>query len=472
MRQKFLSPPAAALLLVMLILASCSKTHNWTQFRGSESNMLTELTGLPEEWDTVKNVAWTYKIEGTGWGSPVIWGNKIFFTSCFPEKVAPAPERNPMQAPPPPPRPGGAQQPQTPRPAQGNQGPPPQQDNDTAFLQDVYRWEVTCVDLGTGKQLWKQVAYHGNPRVKKHPMNNYATETAATDGKRVFAYFGNIGLFCYDLEGTLLWEKDFGAYKVLNGWGTGSCPVVYNGKVYIQNDNEENSFITALDAASGEELWRVQRDEKTNYSTPYIWKNRQRTELVAGGKTIRSYDPETGSELWSLKAGGEMNIPSAVGDANMLYTGNTSGQNAKGAFYAVKAGAEGDITPADSSSLSSGIAWIQPEANPGNSSPLLYDGYLYLVSNRGGEIRCINAADGSFVYNNRIAGLGAVWASPWGYDNRVWLYDENGTTFVLQGGNTFKYERKSKLNDKIWASVAITNGRYVFRGGEYLYCIK
>ncbi len=476
MKQRF---PFRSLIFILsvplLMITACSKQQNWPQFRGPGSNMLTLATSLPEEWDTLKNVAWTYELDGAGWGSPVVWGNKIFITSCFPEKVAPVPESNPMQAPPPPSRSAGAQQPQAgqpSRPAQGQQGPPPQVENDTVFKQDVYRWEVTCVDLNTGKQLWKQVAYHGNPRVKKHQMNNYATETAATDGKRVFAYFGNIGLFCYDMEGMLIWKKDFGAYKVLNGWGTGSCPVAFNGIVYIQNDNEESSFISALDAPTGEEKWRVQRDEKTNYSTPYIWKNSKRTELVAGGKTIRAYDPETGKELWSLKAGGEMNIPSAVGDANMLYTGNTSGQNARGSLFAVKAGSEGDITPAEGASAGNGIAWVFPEANLGNNSPLLYNGFIYIIAGRGGEIRCIKAADGSLVYNERVAGLGAVWASPWGYDGRVWFYGENGTTYSLQGGDTFKYEQKGKLDDKIWASVAITGDSYVFRGVKRLYCIK
>lgn len=473
MRQKLLFPPSIVLILAIIILASsCSRTQNWPQFRGPESNMLTAATTLPEEWDTIKNVEWTYELDGEGWGSPVVWGNKIFITSCFPEKVALVPERNPL-APPPPPGPAGAPQPQPGQtPSPGQQGPPPPEDIDSTFKQDVYRWEVTCVDLNTGKQLWKQVAYHGNPRVKKHPRNNYATETAATDGERVYAYFGNIGLFCYDLDGMLLWKKDFGAFKVLNGWGTGSCPVAYNDIVFIQNDNEENSFIAALDAATGDEKWRVQRDEKTNYSTPYIWKNSKRTELVVGGKTVRSYDPENGNELWSLKTGGEMNIPSAVGDENMLYIGNTSGQNAKGALFAVKSGAEGDVTPAEGATTSTGVAWIFPEAALGNSSPLLYNGFIYVIASRGGEIRCIKAADGSLAFKDRVAGLGAVWASPWGYDGRVWLYDENGNTYTLQAGDTFKYEQKNRLDDKIWASVAITGDAYIFRGVRKLYCIK
>ncbi len=303
---------ALVCIILFLILNSCTQKNNWPQFRGPEGNMLSSATNLPEVWDTVKNVAWTYRLDGAGWSSPIVWGNKVFITSCFPEKVALVPERGPQQGPPPLPRPGapgqgqGPQGGQAPRPGQGQPGAPPQEDNDTTFKQDVYRWEVTCIDLNTGKEFWKQVAYHGNPKVKKNPMNNYATETPATDGKRVYAYFGNIGLFCYDVYGNQLWKKDFGAYKVLNGWGTGSSPMLYNGMVYIQDDNEENSFIVALDAVTGEEKWRALRDEKTNYSTPYIWKNKIRTELVAGGKAVASYDPETGKPLWTMKAGGEM----------------------------------------------------------------------------------------------------------------------------------------------------------------------
>jgi len=454
---------ALAVFTCLLLFTSCSKKQNWPQFRGPEANMLSEAKDLPEEWDTVKNIAWTYKLDGAGWSSPIVWGDKIFITSSFPEKVAPVPERGPMPAPPP--RPGAAQ----PAP----QGPqPPQEDVDTAFMQDVYRLEVRCIDLNTGEELWKQVAFKGNPRVKKHPMNNYATETPSTDGERVYAYFGNTGLFCYDMEGGLLWKTDLGAYKVLNGWGTGSGPIVYNGTVFIQNDNEENSFIAAFDARTGMEKWRVQRDEKTNYSTPYIWKNSLRNELVAGGKTIRSYDPQTGKEIWSLKAGGEMVIPSAVGDENMLYIGNTGGQNAKGNYYAIKAGAKGDITPAEGETTSSGVAWTFADAGLGNSSPLLYSGLIYIISSRGGEIKCLTAAGGTLVYKERVSGIGAVWATQWFYNGKIWFFDEKGVTKSFTAGTEFKLVDDNRLNDKFWSTVAITGKGYVFKGVEALYCVK
>ncbi len=456
-----------------IILSSCSPKQNWPQFRGPDGNMLSSSTNLPEEWDTVKNVAWTYKLDGAGWSSPIVWENKIFITSCFPEKVTPVPERGPQQGPPPPPVQGAPQTgAQAPRPGQGQPGAPPQEDNDTTFKQDVYRWEVICIDLNTGKELWKQVAFHGNPRVKKHQMNNYATETPATDGERVFAYFGNIGLFCYDIGGRPLWNKDFGAYKVLNGWGTGSSPVIYNGMIYIQSDNEENSFIAGLDAVSGEEKWRALRDEKTNYSTPYIWKNKIRTELVAGGKSVTSYDPGTGKPLWTMKAGGEMSIPSPSGDENMLYIGNTGGQNTKSNLFAVLAGAEGDITPPDSLSTGKSVAWIFRDAGLGNSSPLLFNGFIYIIASRGGEIKCIKASDGSLVYKERVSGLGAVWASPWVYNDKVWFFDEKGITRSITAGDKFELINDNRLNDKTWASVAITGNGYIFKGVEKLYLVK
>ena len=450
-------------ILALILINSCTSKQNWPQFRGPDGNMLSSAKRLPEVWDTVKNVDWTYQLNGAGWSSPIVWGKKVFITSCFPEKVAPVPERGPGQ------RPQGGQ---APRPGQGQPGAPPQEDNDTTFRQDVYRWEVTCIDLDSGKELWKQVAFQGNPKVKKHPMNNYATETPATDGERVYAYFGNIGLFCYDFSGNLLWKKDFGAYKVLNGWGTGSSPIIYNGMVYIQDDNEENSFIAGLDAITGEEKWRALREEKTNYSTPFIWKNKVRTELVAGGKAVTSYDPETGKPLWTMKAGGEMVIPSPAGDENMLYIGNAGGQNAKSNLFAVLAGAEGDITPPDSIKTGDGVAWVFRDAGLGNSSPLLFNGLIYIIASRGGEIKCIKASDGSLVYKDRVSGLGAVWASPWVYNGKVWFFDEKGITRSFTAGDKFELINDNRLNDKTWASVAITGDSYIFKGVETLYHVK
>lgn len=443
------------LLVTVYFISACVEKQNdsWPQFRGSENNMV--ITGdFVEKWNDSLNIKWTAPLSGAGWSSPIAFENKIFITSAFLEKEAPVK--------------AAQTQPATP---QNQQGPPPPPANDSSFMQEIWRWEVICFDSKTGKELWKQTARKGNPRIKKHVGATYADETPVTNGKVVIACFGMTGIYCYDLEGNLRWTKDIGAYSTLNGWGTGSSPVLYENLLFVQVDNEENSFLVALDASTGDEKWRVQRDEKTTYATPVIWKNKVRTELVTTGAKARAYDPETGKELWQLQMAGEMAIPSPVYDETHIYVGNAGRRNSKGSLYAVKAGASGDITPADSGFVSSGVTWSTRDGGPSNPSPLLHNGLIYIVSARGGEVACIEAATGNLVYSDKIEKAGACWATPWVCNDKVYFYDEKGITQVFQAGKEFKLLDQNSLNDKFWSSVAITGNNYIFKGVDKLYCI-
>jgi len=442
----------------LLVYSFMPSPANWPQFRGSENNMVATGTNLPTEWNDSLNVRWKTDLTGSGWSSPIVFGDRIFVTSAFLEKAAPASAQ--PTPPPPPPAPGT------------QQGPPPPPAEDNSFKEEVYRWELTCFDLKTGKELWSQVAHTGTPRIKKHAQSNYACETPVSDGKRVFAYFGMTGVYCYDLDGKLLWQNDLGAYTTLNGWGTGSSPVVYKDILYIQVDNEEKSFLVALDAATGDEKWKVDRDEKTNYSTPVIWKNKFRTELVTIGKSARAYDPATGNLVWELKMADGMAIPSSVYDSEHIYLGKAGGPNKPGMLYSVKAGSTGDITPADSGLVSNGVEWTLKETGVANPSPLLYNGLIYLLGSRGGELYCLDAKTGATVYKEKVDKVGACWASPWIYGDKIYFYDEKGVTQIVQAGKEFKVLSPNKLDDKFWASVAITDDAYIFRGVKKLYCVK
>lgn len=459
----------AKIQLITLLLATVfmistgiiKQNSNWPQFRGPENNMV--LAGdFVETWKDDLNIKWTAQLTGTGWSSPIVSGEKIFITSAFLEKEAPVKAAQTQPAPPQNPPTGGNANPQA---------PPPPPANDSSFMEEIWRWEVACFDAKSGKELWKQTARKGSPRIKKHVGATYADETPVTNGKVVIACFGMTGIYCYNTEGKLLWEKDLGAYATLNNWGTGSSPVLFENWLFMQVDNEENSFIVALDATTGEEKWKVSRNEKTTYATPVIWKNKVRTELVTTGKTARAYDPTTGKELWQLQMAGDMSVPSPVYDDMHIYVGNAGARGAKGSLYAVKAGAEGNITPPDSGFVSSGVTWSTRDGGPSNPSPLLHNGLIYLLSGRGGEITCIEASTGTQVYTNKIEKVGACWATPWVCNGKIYFYDEKGITQIFQAGKDFKVLGQNALNDKFWPSIAVIGNNYIFKGVEKLYCV-
>jgi outer membrane protein assembly factor BamB len=371
----------------------------------------------------------------------------------------------------------------------------------------VYRWEVYCLDRATGKVIWKQRALEGKPRIAIQQSNTYATETPVTDGERVYAYFGMHGLFCYDFAGKLLWKKDFGAYPTSMGHGPASSPVLDGERLFLQIDNEENSFLVALNARTGDELWRVSRDERTNHSSPIVWKNKLRTELIACGQRVRSYDPATGKVLWELSMGGQCKA-TPVGDSEMLYVGSSGGPGGgvfgggpggfggdeppgdepggpggrrrggrgngggAGGFFAVRAGASDDISLKQGETSSAGVAWSQPRNGPEMSSPLVYEGYVYVLRQNAGMVSCYDAKTGKQVYRERIPRAASFWASPWACDGKVFCLDDSGTTHILQAGPVFKVLGKNSINEMCWSSAAVADGSVFLRSVDHLFCIK
>lgn len=484
--------------------ASAVVAADWTQFRGSDGSGVSAETKLPAVWTADKNVAWKVSVPGVAWSCPIVVGDKVFVTTAFAEGQ-PKPGGGGFGG-----RPGGGGGPPGGggggRPGGG--GPPGGYPGGRGGPDKVYTWKVVCLDKATGKELWAKPAAEGKPKYNTHNSNTFATETPVSDGERVYSYFAASGtVVAHDLAGKELWKKDIGAYPAQMNWGTSSSPTVYDGLLYIQCDNEEKSFLLALDARTGEQKWKEDRKgEKTNWSSPYIWKTKDRTDLVVGGNgKLRGYDPKTGKVIWELAIGGGQSNATPVGDSERLYFGTggmgggggrpgggggppgggpggpgggppggfpAQGPNA-GTLFAVKAGATGDITPKAGAKTSDGVAWSVPKAAPGAASPLVYDGLVYTLDRNGGQVGCYDARTGEQKYKERIPNAGAFWASPWAYDGHIFCLDETGATHVLKAGPSFEVVRKNTLGkDVYWSSPAVAGGAVILRGVDSLVCVK
>jgi outer membrane protein assembly factor BamB len=452
---------------------------DWTQFRGPNNSGVAVESQAPSEWSIDKNLAWKEKIPGYGWSSPIVVGDKIIVTTAVTDKqTRPKAFGGGGFGPPP----GGKD---GPKDSGRPKGPPGGAGmyGDPAPPDAVYRWEIHCLDRNTGKKLWSDVVLERKPAIAATMGNTYASETPVSDGERVYAYFGMHGLFCYDLTGKQIWKKDPGARKMLFGWGTGSSPALDGNRLFVLCDNEEKSFLAAFDKQTGDELWRVPRDEKSNWSTPFVWRNKVRTEIVAAaGAGVRSYDPSNGSLLWELKdpasaqgqGKGPPNTTNAtpVGNAELLFVGRGNEMGGLSPLWAVKAGASGDISLKQGENSNAGIAWYNPKAGPPLASPLLYEGYLYVLSQMGQAIRCYDAKTGKELYKERLQGAKGFMSSPWAHDGKVYCLDGDGQTFVVQSGPQFKLLGKNDIKDMFWSTPAIASDALYLRGADWLYCVK
>ena len=434
--------------------AVASRAADWPGWRGDGSGNSPEKN-IPAEWSAAKNVRWSVPVPGFGWSSPVVAGDRIFLTTATSEKQTAPQAKGP-----------------------GSGSPPPD---------EVFRREVHCLDRATGRTLWKQVAVEGKPATGNHPSNTWASETPVTDGESVFAYFGMAGVFCYDLAGKLAWSRDLGAYRTFANWGSSSSPALEGGRLFILCDNEEKSFLVALDKKTGQELWRIARGERSTWSTPVVWRNSQRTELVVmGGKRIRGYDPATGRELWSLAtgentasggggkkaAGGCKASPVAGGD--LLYVGMSSKEHGQelGPMWAVRAGASGDISLRENETSNAGIAWFRKDAGPHFTSALVHDGRLTVFPPHDrGVLSCFDAKTGATLYTAALPGAAGFKASPVRADGKIFCTDERGVTFVIEDGATFKLLAKNPLDEMTWSSPALAGGALFLRSITRLFCV-
>ena len=403
----------------------------WPQWRGPLATGVAPHADPPVTWDETNNVKWKTPIPGEGDSTPIIWDNRVFILSAI------ATGRKPTA-------PVAADAPN-----------------------ETYRWVVLCLDRRQGKVLWQRTAREEAPH-EGHPQDNtFASASPLTDGKLLLAYFGSRGLHCYDFEGKLIWEKDFGKMKTKMHFGEGGSPALSGNTVVVSWDTEGGGFITALNKQTGQEFWRTPRDEDTSWATPLILEFSGRKQVVViASKKVRSYELATGKEIWSVSSPVENAIPCAVAADGLVLLATGSPHNA---VQAIRLGGIGDLSGSDA------IIWRRDKGTPPVPSPLLADNFLYVMQGYDAMVSCFNAKTSEAHFEQqRLEAIHSVYASPVSAKDRIYILSRKGECVVLRKGPKLEVLAVNKLAGDTGhsdASMALVGAEAFIRSAHNLYCI-
>lgn len=434
-----------AACLILSTIPVVRGVDHWTRFRGEDGNSVgRDNVNLPTRWSTTDNVRWAIDLPGWGWSCPIVWGEKVFLTSVVSDEQNTAPSKGLYLG-------------------QGVRDPG----------KGIHHWLVYCFDLNTGQEIWKREAHTGAPQIPRHPKSTYAAETATTDGERLYVLFGDVGLYCYDLNGELIWSREIEPKKTFMDYGAAASPVVHDGQVFVVYDNLEQSWIASFDAKTGKELWKKDRNETHSWATPLVWQNEQRTEIVVPGKkSNRSYSL-TGDLLWEFD--GQMSnlvIPSPMNAHGMCYIASGYVGDAHRPTFAIKPGASGNITPEGDYTDSEFIEWYQSTASSYNPSQTVYGDYLYTLYDQG-FLTCHDARTGEQVYGKkRFSPSGSFTASPFAYNGYLFCLSEDGLTYVIKAGEDFEIVARNELDELCIACPAVVGDKLLIRTASKLYCLS
>jgi len=438
------------LLFCFFILNGYSQTpynQQWPSFRGPWGLGFVENSKPATTWnaETGEHIKWKTAIPGLGHSSPVIWDNFLFVTTAVNTTKSES-----LKV--------------------GLYG-----DIDEANDSAVHEFKVYCLDKNSGKILWERMAHKGIPKSKRHTKASQANCTPATDGKYLVVHFGSEGLFCYDLKGNLIWKKDMGI--LAPGpytdpgveWGYASSPIIYKDKIVMQYDIPQKPYITALDLATGKEVWKTSREgEVSTWCTPAVYSGNGKTMVIANGfNHICGYDFESGKEIWRLSNGGDAPAPTPVIANGLIYLNSAHGKFSP--IFAVRPDAVGDITLAPDSTKNQYIVWSVKRGGAYMQTPLVYNGYLYNLQVNG-QLMCFDAVTGEMKYKDSLKE--AFTASGVAADGKLYFSSEDGNIYVIQSGPEFKVLAKNVLKDVCMATPAISGNTLYFRTQHYLIAVE
>lgn len=440
------------LLLPLIVLALSNATclaqdatdqkpsQNWHQFRGPEASGVSRTAKPCLNWSESENVQWKVAIDGQGTSTPIVWGNQVILLTTIPtnekDESIPDPEDQPK----------------------------------TNFFDikqpnRVHEFAVLSLDRNSGKELWRQVVNSKIPHEGAHQDNDFASGTPVTDGERLYCWFGSAGLYCLDLQGNLIWQRDLGEVKIGSSLGEGCSPVLHEDKLIIVRDNKDASRISVLEAETGQTIWEKDRDEGNAWATPCIVEHAGKTQIItAASNFIRSYDLNSGDIIWQCSGlTGNVTPCPVIQEDHVICMSGYSGYAAMSIPYTET----GDLSGSEK------ILWTKDRGTPYIPSPVLYDGLLYYIQSNQSILTCVDAKSGDVRFGPvRLNGIDNVYASLVGANGHIFILGRNGTTLVIERAETFKLSSTNRLDDRFDASPALAGSQLFLRGANHLYCLS
>lgn len=416
------------------------RLDNWHHWRGPLAIGTAPNADPPTAWDKQTNIRWKVELPGKSSATPLVWGDRVFAVTAAPTDKKAKPEDLPPKV-------------------------DPKFKRNTAPPAEYVQFLVFCFDRNTGKELWRHLAAERVPHEGHNENHSYSGGSPTTDGKRLYVSFGSFGNYCYDLDGKLLWSRDLGRLITRLGWGEAVTPVIHGDSLLLNWDQEADSKLVCLDAATGKTRWEALRDEPTSWNTPLVVEHKGTTQVILNGtKRIRAYDLATGQPLWTCPGMTVNAIPSPVAEGGVAYV--MSGYRGSAAV-AVSLDARGEVGPG------SGLLWKHARGTPYVASPVLSNGRLWFTEERVNLLTILDTKTGKPVVDReRLTAARQFYASPVAAAGRVYLVDRSGTTLVFKEGDKPELLATNQLEDSIDASPALAGKQIFLRSLGGLYCIE